>query len=108
MEKIRTYVIARLQEPSTWRGLVLVATAFGVALSTEQQEAIVAVGLLVAGMIGATTSGWASRARACKCANATRVVCRVVAHLGGGLDVRLHGGFCQHMLQHRPRFDCRQ
>ena len=47
------YVIARLQEASTWRGLVLVATAFGAALSPEQQEAIVTVGLLVAGLLGA-------------------------------------------------------
>lgn len=47
------YVIARLQEASTWRGLVLVATAFGAALSPEQQEAIITVGLLVAGLIGA-------------------------------------------------------
>jgi len=53
MEQIANYAIARLQEASTWRGLVLVATAFGAALSPEQQEAIVTVGLLVTGLIGA-------------------------------------------------------
>lgn len=47
------YMIARLQEASTWRGIVLVATAFGAVLSPEQQEAIVTAGLLVAGLIGA-------------------------------------------------------
>ncbi len=50
---MRAYLIARLQEPSTWRGLVLVSTACGAALSPDQQEAIVTVGLLVAGLIGA-------------------------------------------------------
>lgn len=51
---MKAYLIARLQEPSTWRGLVLIATACGVALSPDQQEAIVIAGLLVAGLIGAT------------------------------------------------------
>lgn len=50
---MRAYLIARLQEPSTWRGLVLIATAAGAALSPDQQEAIVAGGLLLAGVIGA-------------------------------------------------------
>ncbi len=50
---MRDYLIARLQEPSTWRGLVLIATACGAALSPDQQEAIVTSGLLVAGLIGA-------------------------------------------------------
>lgn len=53
MAPVTDYVITRLQEASTWRGLVLVATAFGAALSPEQQEAIITVGLLVAGLIGA-------------------------------------------------------
>jgi len=47
------YIRERLREASTWRGLVLVATASGAALSPEQQEAIVTVGLLVAGLLGA-------------------------------------------------------
>lgn len=55
--RIMDYLIARFKEASTWRGLVLVATACGVAISTEQQEAIIAMGLLVAGLIGASTAG---------------------------------------------------
>lgn len=47
------YLLARLQEPSTWRGLVLIATAAGAALSPDQQEAVIAGGLLVAGLLGA-------------------------------------------------------
>lgn len=52
---MRDYLLARLQEPSTWRGLVLIATACGAILSPEQQEAIIAGGLLLAGLIGAAT-----------------------------------------------------
>jgi len=47
------YLRARLLEPSTWRGLVLISTALGAVLTPEQQEAIVTAGLLVAGLIGA-------------------------------------------------------
>jgi hypothetical protein len=50
---MKRYLLARLQEPSTWRGLVLIATACGTAISPAQQEAIVTVGLMVAGLIGA-------------------------------------------------------
>lgn len=50
---MKTYLIARLKEPSTWRGLVLIATACGAVLSPDQREAIVTGGLLVVGLIGA-------------------------------------------------------
>lgn len=49
------YLLERLQEASTWRGLVLVATACGAILSPEQQEAIITVGLLITGLIGSLT-----------------------------------------------------
>ena len=48
-----TYLLARLKEPSTWRGLAVLATAAGVQMSPEQIAAIVPVGLAVAGAIGA-------------------------------------------------------
>jgi hypothetical protein len=47
------YVLARLKEPTTWRGLVLLATSLGVSLSPEQAKDIVSVGLAIAGAIGA-------------------------------------------------------
>jgi len=47
------YIRARLLEPSTWRGLVLISAALGAVLTPEQQEAIVTAGLLMAGLIGA-------------------------------------------------------
>lgn len=51
--KFLEYLVARLQEPTTWRGLVLIATAVGAHLSESQSSGIVEAGLLVAGFIGA-------------------------------------------------------
>lgn len=45
------YVIDRLAENSTWRGLILVTTALGVQLSPELANAIVAAGLGLVGLI---------------------------------------------------------
>lgn len=53
---MKTYLIARLKEPSTWRGLVLIATACGAVLSPDQMETIVTGGMMVVGLIGALTS----------------------------------------------------
>ena len=52
---MKTYLINRLREPSTWRGIVLLATALGVPLHPELQEAIIATGLATAGLIGVVT-----------------------------------------------------
>lgn len=49
------YIIERLKEASTWRGIVLVLTSFGLQLSPEQSAAIISIGLGVAGAIGALT-----------------------------------------------------
>lgn len=48
-----TYLLARLGEPSSWRGLTFLVTSFGVSLSPEQATTIVSVGVAVAGAIGA-------------------------------------------------------
>ncbi len=45
------YMLARLAESSTWRGLVMLATALGVKLDPSQMNAIVALGMAVAGAI---------------------------------------------------------
>ena len=50
---MKKYIKARLKEPSTWRGLCLILTACGVAVSPQQMEAIMFVGLLIAGGLGA-------------------------------------------------------
>lgn len=44
------YLLDRLSENSTWRGIILVATALGVQLEPQLQNHIVATGL---GLVGA-------------------------------------------------------
>lgn len=51
--KVKDYVLARLNEAATWRGLVVIATALGAKIAPLHFEAIVSGGLLVAGFIGA-------------------------------------------------------
>jgi len=45
------YLVNRLQEPSTWRGLILIATVAGVKLNPEQFDAIISIGLIIVGAI---------------------------------------------------------
>jgi hypothetical protein len=52
---MKAYILERMKEPSTWRGLTLLLTAAGVPLAPAVSEAIIAVGLAVAGLIGAVT-----------------------------------------------------
>ena len=47
------YLLERLKEPSTWRGMVAVATGLGVGITPEQANAVVAFGLTIIGLIGA-------------------------------------------------------
>ena len=53
LDALKSYLLARAGEPSTWRGLILVATAADTVLSEDQKEAIVTLGLFLAGAIGA-------------------------------------------------------
>lgn len=46
------YILDRLKEPSSWRGLVMIATAFGVSVNPELLTAIITVGTGLAGVIG--------------------------------------------------------
>jgi len=46
-----SYVIDRLKENSTWRGLIMVATALGLKVDPSQSEAIIAAGLALVGLI---------------------------------------------------------
>lgn len=45
------YILDRLAESSTWRGIALLATAAGVQLSPEQSTAIITAGLGIVGAI---------------------------------------------------------
>lgn len=46
------WIVWRLREASTWRGLVWLATVAGLSLRPDQAEAIVAVGMALAGLLG--------------------------------------------------------
>lgn len=52
---MKAYVLERMKEPSTWRGLTLLLTALGVPLAPGLSDAIIAAGLGIAGLIGALT-----------------------------------------------------
>lgn len=56
MEKLKTFVFSRVHERSTWRGLVMIATALGATLTPEQAEAIIVAGIAGSGLIGAFTA----------------------------------------------------
>ena len=49
---MKDYLLARAKEPSSWRGLILLLTAAGVPIAPGMAEAIISVGLAVAGLIG--------------------------------------------------------
>lgn len=49
------FVLLRLRERSTWLGLISLATAAGLILSETQQEAVIAAGSAIAGLIAALT-----------------------------------------------------
>jgi len=55
--KIVNIVLERLSENSTWRGLLLIATALGVKLEPELQNAILAAGLSAIGLINVIRKG---------------------------------------------------
>ena len=49
------YILERAKEASTWRGLVLLATAGGVNLAPDLANAIVTFGIGLAGLLGVIT-----------------------------------------------------
>ena len=52
---MKSYILDRAKEPSTWRGAILFLTAIGVPIAPQLQEAIIAAGLGLAGLIGVIT-----------------------------------------------------
>ena len=50
------YLLDRIKEPSTWRGLILFVTGFGITLSPEIATNIVAAGTGIAGLVGIMTA----------------------------------------------------
>lgn len=50
---MKEYFLERMKEPSTWRGLTLLLTAVGIPMAPGVSDAVIAVGLAIAGLIGA-------------------------------------------------------
>lgn len=51
----KQYIIDRLQEPSTWRAIILILTACGVPIAPELANQVIAAGIGIAGVIGVVT-----------------------------------------------------
>lgn len=52
---MKQYIVDRMKEASTWRGIILLLTAVGVPIAPELQTAIISAGLALAGLIGVAT-----------------------------------------------------
>ena len=51
------YILDRLSENSTWRGVILICTALGCQWSPEFQNQIIAAGLSLVGVINVLRKG---------------------------------------------------
>lgn len=50
---MKKFLLNRAREASTWRGVFMILTAFGVAITPEQANAVIAAGMAVVGAVGA-------------------------------------------------------
>jgi hypothetical protein len=53
---MKQYILNRAKEASTWRGIILLLTAVGVPIAPAMAEAIISVGLALAGVLGVLTA----------------------------------------------------
>ena len=56
VKSILAYIVARGGEASTYRGLALVLTSFGIVINPTLLPQIIAVGIAVSGLIGVLTA----------------------------------------------------
>ena len=54
---MKSYILDRAREPSTWRGVLLFLTAIGVPIAPELANHIVTGGLALAGIVGMVSKG---------------------------------------------------
>lgn len=54
---MKHYILDRMKEPSTWRGILLLLTAIGVPVAPELADHIVTGGLALVGIVGMVTKG---------------------------------------------------
>ena len=57
MKNLLNTLLEKLNENSTWRGLILIATAVGVKIEPELQESIIVAGLGLVGLINVVRKG---------------------------------------------------
>jgi len=57
MKNVLTWIIEQLKQPSTWRGIVMLATSAGLVIRPELMEQIIVAGTGVAGLIGVFAKG---------------------------------------------------
>jgi len=55
--KALQWVIDQLKQPSTWRGITMLATSLGIVVNPELMEQIIVAGTAVAGLIGVLFKG---------------------------------------------------
>lgn len=53
---MKDYILQRLTEPSTWRGIILILTSAGVGIEPAMADAIIGAGIGLAGLIGVVTA----------------------------------------------------
>lgn len=53
---MKSYILERAKEPSTWRGIILFLTAIGVPIAPALADSIITAGLGLAGLVGVVTA----------------------------------------------------
>ena len=57
MDMLKLYVVNRLKEASTWRGIFMLLTALGLNIAPELQDSILQAGVALVGVVGVVTKG---------------------------------------------------
>jgi len=57
MKKVIDILLEKMSDNSTWRGILLIATAVGIKLDPSLQEAILAAGIGAVGLINVIRKG---------------------------------------------------
>jgi hypothetical protein len=52
MKRLFSTLAVSLSQPSAWRGILFIGTSIGLVLNPELQNAIVAAGMALAGLVG--------------------------------------------------------
>ena len=52
----KQFLLDRLSEPSTWRGIILILTSAGVNIAPAMADAIIGAGIGICGLVGVLTA----------------------------------------------------